>query len=213
MNLTIVLPTYNESQNLRPMVHALLDLPLRERLRILVVDDNSPDGTGRIADELAGEFPEHIQVLHRARKEGLGPAYVAGFTRALADGADLILQMDCDFSHRPQEIPKLLEAAADADLVIGSRFCRGGAVDRSWPTSRKILSRFANGAYVRAALGLPLHDATGGFRLWRRRTIRRPRAGGDATAGAGPGPPLPQQCACSSSTRPGTGPGRRWAPP
>ncbi len=171
MNLTIVLPTYNEAQNLPPMMRALLALPLRERLRVLIVDDNSPDGTGRIADELARQYPGTVAVLHRRHKEGLGPAYVAGFTQALADGADLILQMDCDFSHRPEDIPALLAAAEDADVVLGSRFCPGGEVDRAWGTSRKLLSRFANSVYVRATLGLPIHDATGGFRLWRREAL------------------------------------------
>lgn len=171
MNLTIVLPTYNEAQNLPLMVRALFALPLRERLRILIVDDNSPDGTGRIADELAQAHPGTVTVLHRRHKEGLGPAYVAGFTQALADGADLILQMDCDFSHRPGDIPALLAAAEDADVVIGSRFCPGGGVDRAWGASRKLLSRFANSVYVRTTLGLPIHDATGGFRLWRREAL------------------------------------------
>lgn len=177
MILTIVLPTYNEAQNIPAMVHALLALPLppgnpgSEPVRILFVDDNSPDGTGRIADELAQRHPGTVKVLHRQQKEGLGPAYVAGFAQALADGADLILQMDCDFSHRPEDIPAMLAAADEADVVIGSRFCRGGGVDRTWPRSRKLLSRFANGLYVRATLGLPIHDATGGFRLWHRRTL------------------------------------------
>ncbi len=171
MNLTIVLPTYNEAQNLPEMVRTLLALPLQVRAQVLVVDDNSPDGTGSVADELARQHPDAVRVLHRRHKEGLGPAYVAGFSRALADGADLILQMDCDFSHRPEDIPRMLEAAAGADAVIGSRFCRGGGVDRSWHAGRRLLSRFANGVWARAALGLPVHDATGGFRLWHRRTL------------------------------------------
>jgi dolichol-phosphate mannosyltransferase len=172
MQLTVVLPTYNEAENLPRMVAALLELALPDvELRVLVVDDASPDGTGRRADELAAEHPGRVAVLHRAGKEGLGRAYVAGFTRALEDGADLVLQMDCDFSHRPGDIPALLAALPGADMVLGSRFAPGGRVDPDWAWWRKLLSWFANSLYVRAILGLELRDATGGFRLWRRRTL------------------------------------------
>src|ERR671932_1804697 len=126
MRATICLPTYNERENLEPMLRALANI-VRDGDRVLVVDDNSPDGTGEIADRLAEELP-YVDVLHRERKEGLGPAYVAGFRRALADGAELVLEMDCDFSHRPDDVPRLIEAASDADLVLGSRHARGGAV-------------------------------------------------------------------------------------
>lgn len=153
------------------MIQALLALQLADKPRIIIVDDNSPDGTGQIADQLAQAHPEQISVLHRETKEGLGPAYIAGFTKALESGAEYIIQMDCDFSHRPEDIPKLIEAADNADLVIGSRFCPGGRVDPSWGHWRKLLSGFANGPYVRLSLGLPVKDATGGFRLWRREAL------------------------------------------
>lgn len=170
--LTIVLPTYNERDNLRPMVQALLELALPgATVRVLVVDDNSPDGTGRIGDELAAQHAGQVSVLHRAGKEGLGRAYLAGFRRAIDDGAELLVQMDCDFSHQPADVARLLEALDDADMVLGSRFVSGGSVDRDWAWWRKALSRFANGLYVRTILGCPLADATGGFRLWRAATL------------------------------------------
>ena len=171
MHLTIVLPTYNEAENLADIVEALLKLPLGIDLSILVVDDNSPDGTGKIADQLAQDDPEHISVLHRAGKEGLGKAYLAGFEVALENGADYILQMDCDGSHRPEYIPKMLEAIAECDMVLGSRFASGGRVDETWAWWRKLLSWFANSVYVRLILNTSLRDSTGGFRLWRRETL------------------------------------------
>ena len=119
----VCLPTYNERENLEPMLRALAD----KHVHVLVIDDNSPDGTGEIADRLAAEL-DFVSVLHRERKEGLGPAYLAGFRRALSDGAELILEMDCDFSHNPNDVPRLIAAAADADLVLGSRYVTGGAV-------------------------------------------------------------------------------------
>ncbi len=166
----IVLPTYNEAENLPLMVDALFSLPV-ENLSILVVDDNSPDGTGQIADDLAKQHPGRVSVLHRKVKEGLGAAYIAGFKEALKSDADYIIQMDCDFSHQPKYIPAMVEAAATHDLVIGSRYIRGGGVDESWSFYRKALSWFANGVYVRTLLGVPVHDATGGFKLWRRQTL------------------------------------------
>jgi dolichol-phosphate mannosyltransferase len=170
--LTVVLPTYNEAENLPRMVDALLALPLRDtRLSILVVDDNSPDGTGGIADGLAARHPDRISVLHRPRKEGLGKAYVDGFTRALDGGADLVLQMDCDFSHQPKYLQPMLDALPGADMVLGSRFTEGGSTDADWPWWRKLLSWFANSVYVRMVLDVPVRDATGGFRLWKRRTL------------------------------------------
>jgi dolichol-phosphate mannosyltransferase len=171
MRLTIVLPTYNEAENLPEMVAALLAIPLDVDRSILVVDDNSPDGTGKIAEELAQANPEEISVLHRAGKEGLGKAYLAGFAVALANGADYILQMDCDFSHRPEYIPQMLEAIHECDVVLGSRFAPGGKVDETWAWWRKLLSWFANSVYVRLILNSPLRDSTGGFRLWRRATL------------------------------------------
>ena len=171
--LTVVLPTYNEAENLPRMVQALLALELPgARLSILVVDDASPDGTGKLADDLAAKFPGRVGVLHRKGKEGLGKAYLAGFDRALAEGARLVLQMDCDFSHPPRFVPVLLAALPGADMVLGSRFAPGGKVDENWAWYRKLLSWFANSVYVRVILGSTLRDMTGGFRLWRAETLR-----------------------------------------
>lgn len=166
----IVLPTYNEAENLPLMVDALLTLPV-ENLNILVVDDNSPDGTGKIADDLVAKHPGQINVLHRTSKDGLGAAYVAGFKKAISLDADYIIQMDCDFSHQPRYILPMVEAAECYDLVIGSRYIRGGGVDETWSFTRKALSWFANRIYVRTLLGVPINDATAGFRLWRRQTL------------------------------------------
>ncbi|HZM00582.1 MAG TPA: polyprenol monophosphomannose synthase [Planctomycetota bacterium] len=172
MQLKVVLPTYNEAENLPRMVAELLALPLPgARLSILVVDDNSPDGTGAIADRLAAGSSGRVTVLHRPGKEGLARAYLAGIQQALDAGADLVLQMDCDFSHPPRFIPDLLAALPEADLVVGSRYVAGGRLDPEWAWWRKLLSWFANSVYVRTILGIPVHDATGGFRLWRRQTL------------------------------------------
>jgi dolichol-phosphate mannosyltransferase len=169
--LTVVLPTYNEAENLQPMVEALFNLSV-ENLHILVVDDGSPDGTGQIAEDCRAEFPTRIQVMHRTQKNGLGPAYIAGFKLAIANGADYILQMDADFSHQPHYIPKMLELLEQgADMVLASRFVRGGSVDRSWGAYRKLLSWWANRLYVPTLLHIPIFDATGGYRLWRRETL------------------------------------------
>ena len=139
-------------------------------VRVLVIDDNSPDGTGEIADRLAEEL-EYVDVLHRARKEGLGPAYVAGFRRALADGAELILEMDCDFSHDPNDVPRLVAAAGDADVVLGSRYVAGGGV-RNWGLLRRLVS--AGGSwYARTLLGVTVRDLTGGFKCYRRSVLER----------------------------------------
>jgi dolichol-phosphate mannosyltransferase len=157
----VCLPTYNERENLEPMLRALAD----KDVRVLVIDDNSPDGTGEIADRLAGEL-EHVGVLHRERKEGLGPAYLAGFRRALADGAELVLEMDCDFSHSPDDVPRLVAAARDADLVLGSRYVRGGSIG-NWGAVRRFVS--AGGSlYARLLLGSGVRDLTGGFKCYRR---------------------------------------------
>ncbi|HVQ27247.1 MAG TPA: glycosyltransferase, partial [Planctomycetota bacterium] len=172
MQLTVVLPTYNEAENLPRMVGALLALSLRDaQLSILVVDDSSPDGTGAIADALAAASDGRVAVLHRQAKDGLARAYLAGIRQALDAGAELVLQMDCDFSHPPRFIPDLLAALPEADLVVGSRYVEGGRLDPKWAWWRKLLSWFANSVYVRAILGIPVHDATGGFRLWRRQTL------------------------------------------
>ena len=166
----VVLPTYNEAENLPLMVKALFDLNI-ENLSILVVDDNSPDGTGKIADDLAAEYPQKVIVLHRAQKNGLGAAYIEAFKKALDMGADYILHMDCDFSHQPKYVPELLANMENYDLVLGSRWMKGGSVDESWGFYRKLLSTFANRVYIPTILGIPVHDATGGFRCWRRQTL------------------------------------------
>jgi dolichol-phosphate mannosyltransferase len=161
----ICLPTYNERENLEPMLRALAD----KDARVLVIDDNSPDGTGELADRLAAEL-DHVDVLHRDRKEGLGPAYLAGFRRALADGADLVLEMDCDFSHDPNDVPRLIGAVeAGADLALGSRYVQGGGV-RNWGLLRRLIS--AGGSfYARVILGVKVRDLTGGFKCYRRAVL------------------------------------------
>jgi dolichol-phosphate mannosyltransferase len=163
----LVLPTYNEAENIEAFVNAVLD-KLPASANVLIVDDNSPDGTGRIADRLAAEH-ENVGVLHRPRKEGLGPAYVAGFREALAGGAGLILEMDSDFSHDPAYLPRLLEAAARADLVIGSRYVPGGGVG-DWGPLRRAISR-GGSAYARLMLGVGVRDLTGGFKCFRREVL------------------------------------------
>ncbi|MFI5121441.1 MAG: polyprenol monophosphomannose synthase [Vicinamibacteria bacterium] len=163
----LILPTYNEAANLEPIVAAVRDrLPAQRR--VLVVDDSSPDGTGEIADRLAAAHDD-VEVLHRARKEGLGPAYVAGFRRALRGGARLIAQMDADFSHDPEDLPRLLAAADQADLVLGSRYVDGGAV-AEWGPMRRLISR-GGSAYARTLLGLGVSDLTGGYKVFRRSVL------------------------------------------
>jgi dolichol-phosphate mannosyltransferase len=163
----LVLPTYEEASNLEPIVAAVRE-SLPAGARILVVDDNSPDGTGDIADRLAAESSD-LSVLHRPEKQGIGPAYVAGFRHALAGGADLVAQMDADFSHDPADLPRLLEAAGSADLVLGSRYVAGGGV-REWGPLRRAISR-GGSAYARALLGVSVRDLTGGFKVFRRRVL------------------------------------------
>ena len=164
MKAIVCLPTYNERDNLEAMVRALGE----HEVEVLVVDDASPDGTGELADRLAAELG-YVHVLHRDRKQGLGPAYVAGFHRALADGADLVLEMDCDFSHDPADVPRLIAAAADADLVLGSRYVAGGGI-ADWGAGRRLVS--ASGSlYARLVLGVRVHDLTGGFKCFRRRVL------------------------------------------
>lgn len=164
----VVVPTYNESSNIRDLVASVMRLP--EELHMLVVDDDSPDGTGAIADELTGNYPR-LSVMHRAGKRGLGRAYVAGMTLALEWGADLVLQMDADFSHDPRSLPQFVAAGADHDLVIGSRYCPGGRIE-GWAAHRRILSRAAN-CYVRTVAGLRSTDNTGAFRCWRAEALAR----------------------------------------
>jgi dolichol-phosphate mannosyltransferase len=163
----LVLPTYNEAENVEAIVAtALAHLPTRRR--VLVVDDGSPDGTGRIADRIAAEHSE-VAVLHRPRKEGLGPAYVAGFREALRGGPDLIAQMDADFSHDPADLPRLIAGTAHADVVLGSRYVDGGAV-AEWGRGRRLISR-GGSAYARAALGIGIRDLTGGYKVFRRAVL------------------------------------------
>jgi dolichol-phosphate mannosyltransferase len=169
MKLIQVIPTYNEAENLPNLVRALFALQMPEH-HILVVDDNSPDGTGQVAEKLAEEFSGQISVLHRQGKAGLGKAYIQGFRQALDDGADVIGMMDADLSHPPERLPFLLEALTGADVAIGSRYVAGGGVDQDWPFWRKGLSWFGN-AYARTILGLPIRDTTGGYRLWRRSAL------------------------------------------
>ena len=164
---TVCLPTYNERENLEPMVAALL-ARLSEEDTVLVIDDGSPDGTGELADLLANEH-HGVAVLHRPVKQGLGPAYLAGFRRALADGADLVLEMDCDFSHDPDDVPRLIAAAADADVVLGSRYVDGGRIE-NWGAGRRFVSR-AGSLYAQVLLAAPIHDLTGGFKAWRRELL------------------------------------------
>jgi dolichol-phosphate mannosyltransferase len=163
----LVLPTYNEAANIEPFVAAVRS-NLPADARILIVDDSSPDGTGERADRLAERLP-NVSVLHRRDKEGLGPAYIAGFRRALAAGAGLVLEMDSDFSHEPAYLPRLLEASRRADLVIGSRYVEGGGVS-DWGPVRRMLSR-GGSTYSRLVLGVEVHDLTGGFKCFRREVL------------------------------------------
>ena len=167
MQAVVIIPTYNEAENLPKLVSALFSLPLD--LRVLVVDDNSPDGTGGIADELSRRNPRLV-VIHREGKLGLRSAYITGMRRALQEGADAVVQMDADFSHDPARVPEMARRLATCDVVLGSRYVPGGSVDRSWAAWRKGLSAFAN-FYARSILGMPQRDITTGFRMWRRETL------------------------------------------
>jgi dolichol-phosphate mannosyltransferase len=168
MNETlIIVPTYNERENLPRIAQKILSLPVA--VDLLVVDDNSPDGTGKIADELAAQHPQ-IHVLHRSEKNGLGRAYIAGFKWALEKNYEFIFEMDCDFSHDPEEIPNFLKAAQNFDLVLGSRYS-GGVRVLNWPLKRLLLSRCA-GIYVWLITGMPITDPTGGFKCFRRRALQ-----------------------------------------
>jgi dolichol-phosphate mannosyltransferase len=169
MRATVCLPTYNERENLEPMIRALGEV-LPPDGRVLVVDDGAPDGTGELADRLAAEL-SWVDVLHRERKEGLGRAYVAGFRRALADGAEVVLEMDCDFSHDPRDVPRLIAAVEEgADVALGSRYVAGGGV-RNWSVLRRAISRAAS-IYTRVLL-MPVRDPTGGFKCLRREVLER----------------------------------------
>jgi len=168
----VVIPTYNEAGNLLAMTKALFALGI-ENLEILIVDDNSPDGTGQAADRLQEQHPERFHVMHRAGKQGLGTAYIQGFTWALEQGAETVIQMDADFSHAPADIPRMLEAIGAHDVVVGSRYVKGGRTDDCWGWGRKFLSWWANSVWVRLALGVRTKDATAGFKCWRAEALRR----------------------------------------
>ena len=169
MNLTIVIPTFNEAENLPRLVSALFDLPLPD-LCLLIVDDNSPDGTGALAETLAKQNPGRIDVMHRPAKMGLGSAYISGFGRAIENGAQAVGQMDADFSHPIEKIPQLVQALETHDFVIGSRYIHGGSLDERWPMWRKALSGWGN-FYARTILQMRIRDVTAGFRLWQRDTL------------------------------------------
>jgi dolichol-phosphate mannosyltransferase len=177
--VTVVLPTYQEAANIPAITEAIFNLPLTN-LRVIVVDDNSPDGTGRIADELAVKYgQDRMSVVHRKDKEGLGRAYVDGMTRAIEGGAEFVAQMDCDLSHRPEHLPEMIGTilSTSADVVIGSRYIACASVGAEWPWHRKTLSAFAN-LYVRGMLGMNIRDVTAGYKLWRAsalQTIGLPR--------------------------------------
>lgn len=166
----VVIPTYNEAENLPGLVAELHALAV-PNLAVLVVDDNSPDGTGRVADGLAERLPGVVQVMHRAGKEGLGRAYLAGFACALADGADYIIQMDADFSHPSAAILTMLELIQDVDVVVGSRYVEGGQLDERWNWWRRLLSWWANEVWSRRILGMKVKDITAGFKCWRRTAL------------------------------------------
>ncbi len=168
VSAVVVVPTYNERENLPVLVGELLRI---SHLRVLVVDDDSPDGTGAIADGLACNHPTRVSVLHRTGRRGLGLSYIDGLRRALSEDAPLICQMDADLSHNPADMPRLLAAAEGADLAIGSRYVDGGRIE-NWPLHRMLLSGFAN-RYIRSITGLSVHDCTSGFRCWRRTALAR----------------------------------------
>jgi dolichol-phosphate mannosyltransferase len=165
--VTVVIPTYNERENLTSLIPELLDR--NPTYRVVVVDDNSPDGTGTVADQLAADFPGRVKVVHRAKKQGIGPAYVAGFREALRSNSEYISTMDADHSHSPDDLPRLVSRAANADLVLGSRYVPGGST-HGWPAIRKLISRLG-GAYARRVLGVPIADLTGGFKVYKRATL------------------------------------------
>lgn len=166
MNALVIIPTYNERENIAALVEALV---AQDGVRVLVVDDNSPDGTGQVADTLAARHGGRVSTLHRTTDRGFGRSYIDGIRVAIREGVDVVGQMDADFSHDPARLPALVAATSDADVVIGSRYVRGGGV-RNWSRRRRLLSRFAN-MYVRAVTGLHAADCTSGFRCWRREAL------------------------------------------
>jgi dolichol-phosphate mannosyltransferase len=169
VKITYIVPTYNEAENLPGLVSKIFELPV-PGLNLLIVDDNSPDGTGKMADDFAGQMPGRMEVLHRPGKLGLGSAYIAGFKHCIARGDEAIGQMDADFSHPLEKIPEMVAALEQCDVVIGSRYVAGGSVDERWPLWRKGLSAWGN-FYARTILNIPVRDCTGGFKLYRRETL------------------------------------------
>ena len=169
MKKTIVIPTYNEKENLPKLLAQIFALSVDD-LNVLIVDDNSPDGTGELADSLKETYAPHLDVYHRPAKTGLGRAYIDGFDRAIADGAKIVGQMDADFSHPIAKIPAMIEAAEQGYVSVGSRYIKGGSLDEKWPLWRRMLSRFGN-FYARTILGLKFNDVTGGFRFWPSETL------------------------------------------
>lgn len=168
MRAVVVIPTYNERENLPEAIRRLAALDI-DGLSILVVDDNSPDGTGDVAEKLAAQYP--VRVLHREKKEGIGPAYIAGFHFALAENPDCVFEMDADLSHEPEDIPQFLQKLAECDLVLGSRYTAGGRIEK-WGALRRMVSRLGNW-YARTILDVPYRDLTGGFKCYRREVLRQ----------------------------------------
>ena len=172
MKTFVILPTYNEAQNLAPMIDQLLALAISD-LNVLIIDDHSQDGTGAIAERLHTQEPERIFVMHRPGKMGLGTAYITGFQWALDRGADCVIQMDADFSHSPSYLPQFIARLAQYDVVVGSRYVPGGKLDPRWSGWRFFLSKWANGVWVRMILGTQVQDATAGFKCWSRRALEK----------------------------------------
>lgn len=170
MSIKIVIPTFNESENIVKIIPAILSQPLPE-IGVLIVDDNSPDGTGDIVEKMKLDYPGKIDCLHRQGKQGLGTAYIAGFKWCIEHGYDFIGQMDADFSHPVEKLAALYETIQNYDMVIGSRYVAGGKLDETWPFWRKLLSGFGN-FYARTILGMKIRDVTGGFKLWRKTTLQ-----------------------------------------
>lgn len=168
MKIAVVIPTYNEKENLPKITAQLMALPLD--MHLLVIEDNSPDGTGQVADDLTKQYPGRVSVMHRTGKLGLGTAYISGFKQLLLTDVDVIAQMDADFSHPPEKLLEMADALQSADIVAGSRYIPGGSLDDKWPIWRKWLSGFGN-VYARTILGMSLKDVTGGFRMWKREVL------------------------------------------
>ena len=169
MSFSIIMPTYNEYENLPLLMERIFVLPIPE-LNVLIIDDHSPDGTGQIAEELAIQYENRIRVIHRAGKLGLGSAYILGFKECLKTPAQYMIQMDADFSHPPEKLVEMYQASENADVVIGSRYTKGGSLDKDWPVWRKMLSSFGNN-YARTILGVHMKDLTGAFRIWKRPVV------------------------------------------